>query len=126
MRVAVLSLVASIVVAMAGRSSRSEASCAYLLVLEDRTQQFVDASGVQTGPVVGTGVAPGCNDGQPVPAATLGDPLVEVVGLDPSQAVARDHGEGRVDLLVRADLTGAPPREVAAYLADHLPPSAAQ
>ena len=96
------------------------------MVFEGRAYQWVAASGVQTGAALGTGGTPGCDDGQPVPAETLSDPLVEVVGLDPTEAVALVHGDGQVDLLVRSDPTSTRSPEVEAYLASHPPAEAAQ
>ena len=92
------------------------------VVFEGRTYQWVAASGVQTGAELGTGVTPRCDDGQPVPAETLRDPLVEAVGLDPTEAVALVRGGGQVDLLVRSDHTAT--RSVNAHgppPARHLP-----
>ena len=120
-RCVALSIAAAVVAALAGCSSSSGASCAYVVVFEGRMYQWVAASGVRTGAELGTGVTPGCDDGQPVPAETLSDPLVEVVGLDPTDAVALVHGDGRVDLLVHSDLTATRSPEVEAYLADHPP-----
>lgn len=111
---------------MVGCYSGAGASCAYVVVFEGRMYQWVAASGVQTGAELGHGVTPGCDDGQPVPAETLSDPLVEVVGLDPTEAFALVHGDGRVDLLVRSDLTATGSPEVEAYLANHPPAEAAQ
>jgi len=116
-----LPIAAAVMAALAACSSGGESSCAYVVVLEDRQYQYVDAAGVQTGPVVGTGVTPGCDDGQPVPAQTLPDPLVEVVGLDPTEAVARVDGDGQVALFVRSDLTGSLSPAIEAYLSSHRP-----
>jgi hypothetical protein len=121
-----LSIAAAVVAALAGCSSGSGDSCAYVVVFEGRTYQWVAASGVQTGVELGTGVTPGCDDGQPVPAETLSDPLVEVVGLDPTEAVALVHGDGQVDLMVRSNTTATRSSEVEAYLADHPPAEASQ
>jgi hypothetical protein len=60
-----------------------------------------------------------------VPAETLRDPLVEVVGLDPTEAVALVQGDGQVDLMVRSGLTGSQSPKVEAYLASHPPVEAA-
>ena len=49
-----------------------------------------------------------------------------LVGLDPTEAVALVHGDGRVDLLVRSDLTATGSPEIEAYLADHPPVEPAQ
>jgi len=116
-----LSIAAAVVATLAGCSSGSGASCAYLVVFDGRMYQGVAASGVQTGAELGTGVTPGCDDGQPVPAETLPDPLVEVVGLDPAEAVARVRGDGQIDLLVRSDLSVAGSPDLEAYLGDHPP-----
>ena len=126
LRSVALSIAAAVVAALAGCSSSSEASCAYVVFFEGRSYQWVAASGVQTGAELGTGVTPGCGDGQPVPAETLGDPLVEVVGLDPTEAVALKHSDGQVDLLVRSELTGTRSPEVEAFLASHPPAEAAE
>ena len=71
-------------------------------------------------------MTPGCDDGQPVPAETLRDPLVEVVGLNPTQGVARMHSDGQVDLLVSSELTSTRSPEVEAYLAIHPPAEATE
>ena len=124
-RCVALLIVAAIVAALAGCASSSGASCAYVVVFEGHMYQWVAASGVQTGAELGTGVTPGCDDGQPVPAETLRDPLVEVVGLDPTEAVALVHGDGQVNLMVRSELTGSQSPKVEAYLASHPPVEAA-
>ena len=94
-------------------------------VLVATTRAALAASGVQTGADLGTGITPGCDAGQPVSAETLRDPLVEVVGLDPTEAVALVHADGQVDLLVRSDITATRSSEVEVYLADHPPDKSA-
>ena len=125
-RCVAVSIAAVVVAALAGCSSSSGASCAYVVVFEGRRYQWLAASGVQTGAELGTGVMPGCDDGQLVPAETVRDPLVEVVGLDSAEAVALIHGDGQVDLLVRSDLTGMLSPEVEAYMAMHRPAEAVE
>lgn len=126
LRPVALSMAAAVVAALAARSSSSGASCAHVVVFEGRSYQWVAASGVETGAELGEGVTPGCDDGQPVPAETLGDPLVEVVGLDPTEAVALVRGDGQVDLQVRSELTGARSPQVEAFLASHPPAEASE
>ena len=55
LRSVALSIAAAVVAALAGCSSSTGASCAYVVVFEGRSYQWVAASGVQTGAELGTG-----------------------------------------------------------------------
>ena len=112
---------------LAGCSSGSSAgSCAYVVVFEGRSYHGVDAVGVEAGAELGEGTVPDCDDGELVAGHPLTDPVAEVVGLDPDDAIAVVHDDGSVDLLVRDTVAGDLPAPVVEYMTMHRPTDAAE